>query len=176
MADKDNKKDEKKSVIDLSKTESDVGPDENILLSEEELLGTAPKDESKKSSKTLPKGSSKFHIPSVVQKKYPKLIKLILETESMDDEEREYWFQILPIMTNDQVDKFRDILISEKEQLAKLDAEYEEELKKINEKHLSEWQEFEAKQKREEIEKAEKKEEMEEKDIEEELLKKLQEL
>lgn len=173
MANKDNRKEEKKPVIDLSGGKNE----ENILLSEEELLGEVKKDEGGGSSgKPLPKGTAKFHIPAVVREKYPELIKLILETESMDDEEREYWFQILPIMTDDQIKKFREILVSEKEQLSKLDAEYEEELKKINEKHLSEWEAFEAKQKREEIEEAEKEEEMEEKDIEKELLKKLEEL
>ena len=94
----------------------------------------------------------------------------------MDDEEREYWFQILPIMTEDQIQKFRDILISEKEQLAKLDAEYEEELSKINDKHLQEWQAFESKQQRIELGKKEEAAEAQEAASEEELLKKLENL
>lgn len=160
--------------------------DDDILMHADELLGTSSKDEEKNEKKeersstslkkSLLQASSKFHIPAVVREKYPKLIILILQTESMDDKEREYWFQILPIMTPEQVSKFRKILINEKEQLAKLDAEYEESLKKINDKHLSEWKAFEAKQKLEEIEKAEKKAQSKEKNLEEELLDKLQNL
>lgn len=149
-------------------------------LSEEELLGIGKKKTPKPppSQKTKKKAvaATKFHIPLIVKEKYPSLIPLILETESMDDEEREYWFQILPIMTNDQVVKFKQILISEKKQLAKLDAEYEEELEKINQNHIVEWQEFESKQKQEEIEAAEEVAEEEEIALEEDLLKKLQEL
>lgn len=196
MAGKNNKKkkeekEEKAPVIDLSEAqdiEKGAASDEDIMLTEEELLGITPtggggegaaaakpaKAGIPTTKKPLP--ASKFHIPNIVKQKYPDLIPLILETESMDDEEREYWFQILPIMTNEQVGKFREILISEKEQLAKLDDEYEKELNKINEKHLLEWQEFETKQKREELEKKEKVEEKEEVGVEEELLKKLEEL
>jgi hypothetical protein len=94
----------------------------------------------------------------------------------MDDEEREYWFQILPIMTDDQVEKLREILINEKQQLAKLDAEYETELEKINEKHLNEWEAFEYEQEREELQKKEKKHEAGEASLEEDLLNKLDEL
>lgn len=157
---------------------------DDILLQAEELLGSPAKsskdDKSKQATpdenESLPKEALKFHIPSVVRKKYKKLIPLILQTESMDDKEREYWFQILPIMTSDQVARFTKILINEKKELAKLDAEYEESLKKINKKHLSEWKSFESKQKLEEIEKAEQKEQEKEKSLEQELLDKLQNL
>ena len=48
---------------------------------------------------------SKFDIPETVKQQYPDLIPLILQTESMTDDERQYWFQILPIMTDEQVKK-----------------------------------------------------------------------
>lgn len=91
-----------------------------------------------------------FVIPDEVTKKFPDLVKLIRETESMTDAERNYWFQILPIMTEEQVGKLRVILMKEKEQLAKLDNEYEKELKRINDKHILEWKEFQTKKAREE--------------------------
>lgn len=94
----------------------------------------------------------------------------------MDDDEREYWFQILPIMTDEQVENFKKILISEKDQLAKLDAEYEKEIKRINKKHVVEWEAFESLQKTEEIKAAEEKAEIAESSLEEDLLMKLQEL
>lgn len=178
------------NIIDLSGGESTE--EDDILLSEAELLGTtagtsnaggsAAANTSAATTGTTggpvknQAATSKFHIPAAVNEKYPELIPLILETESMDDEEREYWFQILPIMTPEQVEKFRDILISEKEQLAKLDAEYEAELEKINDKHVSEWQDFETKQERAQRMEAESAYEEEESSVEEDLLNKLQNL
>lgn len=117
----------------------------------------------------------KHNVPSLVQEKFPDLIELIKGTESMDDDERDYWLQILPIMTEDQISKFRDILVTEKQQLQKLDQEYEDELTRLNEKHMIEWKEFESKEQKAELESKEKKAEEEEKVNEEALLKRLQE-
>ncbi|MEK9132183.1 MAG: hypothetical protein AAB606_00530 [Patescibacteria group bacterium] len=118
----------------------------------------------------------KFDIPEAVRQQYPELIPMILQTESMNDDERQYWFQILPIMTEEQVGKLREILNNEKQQLSKLDNEYENELKKINDKHVSEWKEFEAKEKRKKIQAAESQTKKTESATEEDLLKKLQNL
>jgi hypothetical protein len=74
----------------------------------------------------------KYIIPALVREKFPDLVKLIYETESMNNEEREYWMQIMPIMTEEQIVKFREILVNEKNQLAKLDNEYEQEVGRIN--------------------------------------------
>lgn len=118
----------------------------------------------------------KFKIPDAALQKYPELIALIKETESMTDAERTYWFQILPIMTEEQVNKLRGILTKEKDQLAKLDKEYESELKRINDKHLLEWKEFETRKAREERKKAESQNEVEEKKAEEDVLAQLNNL
>lgn len=115
----------------------------------------------------------KYAIPSIVQEKFPDLIQLIKQTESMNDEERDYWFQILPIMTEEQIKKFRDILVNEKAQLTNLDQEYEQELTKLNEKHMIEWKEFETKEKRKTLTTAESASKETEKSEEEELLKRL---
>lgn len=120
--------------------------------------------------------AQKFEIPETVRKQYPDLIPLILATESMNDEERQYWFQILPIMTDDQVSKLKEILLNEKQQLASLDKEYEQELKRINSKHVSEWKAYEAKEKREKLKKVEGESKQAEQQEGEDLLKKLQEL
>lgn len=116
----------------------------------------------------------KFDIPDTVKQQYPDLIPLILQTESMNDDERQYWFQILPIMTDEQIGKLREILMNEKNQLASLDKEYEQELKRINDKHVSEWKEFEAKEKRQKLQTAESVAQKTEQQQEEDLLKKLQ--
>lgn len=118
----------------------------------------------------------KHNIPSLVQEKFPDLIELIKGTESMDDDERDYWLQILPIMTEEQISKFRDILVTEKQQLEKLDTEYENELARLNEKHMIEWKEFESKEQKAELESKEKQHEEEEKASEAELLKRLQDI
>jgi len=115
----------------------------------------------------------KYAIPKAVQDKYPELVELIKKTESMDDEEREYWFQILPVMTEEQVEKFKSILDTEKQQLSSLDKEYEDELNRLNEKHLLEWKEFENKEKSKAIKDAEAADQATQAQMEEDLLAKL---
>lgn len=118
----------------------------------------------------------KYAVPAIVKEKFPDLVQLINQTESMNAEERDYWFQILPIMSEQQIAKFRQILVNEKEQLAKLDKEYDEEISRLNNKHMLEWKEFESKEKRAALTAAEKKEEVTEKVEEAELLKRLSSL
>lgn len=119
---------------------------------------------------------NKFEIPETVKNQYPDLIPLIIKTESMNDDERQYWFQIIPIMNEEQIVKLREILQNEKKQLETLDNEYQQELGRINTKHASQWKAFEAKEKREKIQAAEGAAQQSEKAKEEELLKKLQDL
>lgn len=114
-----------------------------------------------------------YNIPSIVLEKYPDLVALIKQTKSMSDDERKYWFQVLPIMTPEQVNKLQNILVTEKTQLADLDKQYEQEIVKLNEKHLLEWKEFEAREKRRKLKTAESKHAEEDKKVEEDLLKKL---
>ena len=68
--------------------------------------------------------NTKLNIPESVKNKYPKLVDLILETKSMDDDERQYWFNILPIMKTEQVEKLRNILTTEKNKIAQIDSQY----------------------------------------------------
>lgn len=63
-------------------------------------------------------------IPDEVKAQFPDLIVLIEGSQSMNDEERQYWINILPIMTPEQVENLRDILESEKRQLAEIDKKY----------------------------------------------------
>lgn len=86
-----------------------------------------------------------FNLSDEIQAKYPELIKLILATESMDDDERQYWFDIMPSMTESQIDRLFDILETERKKLEELELKYQKEIKALNEKHLIEWQEFQLK-------------------------------
>ena len=104
-----------------------------------------------------------FYIADEVQSKYPELIKLILNTESMDDDERQYWFDIMPSMTDSQIDRLYDILETEKKKLEELEVKYQKEIKSLNEKHLIEWQEFQMKKSKEKMAEAKKNEKADEK-------------
>jgi len=92
-----------------------------------------------------------FIIDEESQAKYPELITMILATESMDDDERQYWFDIMPSMTDSQIDRLFSILDTEKKKLEELEVKYQEEIKDLNEKHLIEWQDFQMKDSKKKI-------------------------
>ncbi len=96
-----------------------------------------------------------FTISDEMLAKYDELIKMVLATESMDDDERQYWFDIMPSMTESQVDRLYNILDTERKKLQELEIKYQEEIKDLNEKHLIEWQEFQMKDSKKKIAKAE---------------------
>ncbi len=97
-----------------------------------------------------------FYISDEMQAEYPELIKLVLATESMDDEERQYWFDIMPSMNDSQIDRLFNILETERRKLEELEMKYQEEIKSLNEKHLIEWQEFQSRDAKKKIAQAEK--------------------
>lgn len=70
-------------------------------------------------------------IPAEVQAAFGELIGLIKASESMNDEERQYWINILPIMTPEQIGNLRDILESEKSQLQAIDEKYAKEVERL---------------------------------------------
>lgn len=115
-----------------------------------------------------------YIVPMLIRDNFPDLIKLIVETESMDMEEREYWLQIMPIMSEDQIVKFRNILVNEKEQLNKLDTEYESEMSRIKSKNRTTLDEGKLKERISQIKEAEKVSDVAEISQEEDLLKQLE--
>jgi vacuolar-type H+-ATPase subunit I/STV1 len=88
-----------------------------------------------------------FYVTQSIVSKNKELIKMILLTESMDDDERQYWFDIMPSMTKKQIDRIYNILDTERKKLEALEIKYQKEIKALNEKHLIEWQEFQVKSK-----------------------------
>jgi hypothetical protein len=94
----------------------------------------------------IQKGEVTFQITDELQARYPELITLIIATESMDNDERQYWFDIMPSMTDAQVDRLFDILETERKKLSELEVKYQKEIKTLNEKHLIEWQEMQVKE------------------------------
>jgi hypothetical protein len=82
----------------------------------------------------------------------------------MDDDEKQYWFDIMPSMTDSQIDRLFNILDTEKKKLQALDEKYQKEIKSLNEKHLIEWQEFQMKDSKQKIKAAQSKEKEEDAD------------
>lgn len=97
----------------------------------------------------------RFEIPKVVIEKHKELVELVLVTQSMNDEERQYWFHILPIMSEAQVERLREILVTEQKKLAQLNQSYNARVLEINQKYLIKWKDQETKQKREDLKQAE---------------------
>jgi len=58
---------------------------------------------------------------------YPELIQMLFDSEAVGFEEKKYWLQLLPLMSEDHVQKLRNILQSERAQAR----ETEEEVDKI---------------------------------------------
>jgi len=79
---------------------------------------------------------SKIPVSAELRERFPELVELIFASSSMDDDERRYWFSVLPIMTEPQVAELYDILITEKRKLAAIDLKYSSKLslKKLDKK------------------------------------------
>lgn len=73
-------------------------------------------------------GAQPIIVPADVRAKFAELVELILASESMNDDERRYWIDILPVMSQEQLSKLRDILVRERDQLAAIDAKYSKDM------------------------------------------------
>lgn len=113
-----------------------------------------------------------FKVTNFIQEKYPELVELVINTQSMDNEEKQYWFDILPSMNNEQIDRLFEILETERKKLEELEKKYEREIKELNEKSLIDWQN----QKTQETQKMIKKQEKEDEESEEDVSKLLNDL
>ncbi|ABL66140.1 NB-ARC domain-containing protein [Chlorobium phaeobacteroides] len=80
-----------------------------------------------------------FEVIDSVAVKHMDLIELILKTESMDDNERQYWLDVLPYMTKAQVDRLYHILEKERTALFDLEKKYQDALKAINNKYMGKY-------------------------------------
>lgn len=113
-------------------------------------------------------------IPPDIEKKFAPIIELIKGSESMNNEERQYWVNILPIMTPEQLKNLEDILVNEKKQLAAIDEKYSKEVAGIGDEKAVAQMETEIKRKREERSKMEQKLAQEEERSEESILQQIQ--
>ena len=65
-----------------------------------------------------------FEVPEKFLNQYPELVAMILRSESMNDSERQYWFNLTEVMNTEQVEKLRGILTRERQKLAEIEAKY----------------------------------------------------
>lgn len=87
---------------------------------------------------TLREKAGQFTIPVEFIEKMPELIILVLNSRSMDKaEEKQSWFNLLPLMNDDQIAKLNDILTREKTKLAEIEKKYEEKKLEIKKKYLT---------------------------------------
>ncbi len=106
-------------------------------------------------------------VPENVMKDFGDLIKLIKRSKSMDLNERQYWVDVLPIMSEDQIENLRNILNNEKKELDEAESDYAGEMKKNVKEAVSHFDEaayITKKQARVEAEKMAEKEEKKEED------------
>lgn len=75
--------------------------------------------------------STPIVVPADVQEKFGPIVQLILASESMNDDERRYWIDILPAMSPEQIEKLQEILQREKQQLAAIDAKYAQDMQDV---------------------------------------------
>ena len=65
-----------------------------------------------------------FSIPEKLLANDKELVKFIMESESMDNKERQYWFNLVEAMDKDKIEKLRDILVRERKKMAEIDKKY----------------------------------------------------
>ncbi len=114
--------------------------------------------------------SSGLNIPKEVEEKFPQYVKLIKVSQSMNDEERQYWIDVLPIMTEDQLENLQSILDNEQKQLKEVESEYEEGVQEEVKHFNLEFDELKYKEKKRMRREAEKQHEIEEQEHEEAIL------
>jgi len=82
-----------------------------------------------------------FDIPEEFLEIDAELIILILQSKALEtDEDKQNWFNLLPLMTEEQIYKFKDILIKERTKLNEIEKKYAEKRKQIRQKYLLRWQ------------------------------------
>jgi len=64
-----------------------------------------------------------YKIDRKIQNKYPELIQLMLNTESMNENDRQLWFNQLPSMSQGRIDDLYHILADEKKKLEPINKE-----------------------------------------------------
>ncbi len=115
-------------------------------------------------------------IPPEVQEKFAVQLEMIKASESMNNEERQYWINILPIMSAEQLKNLEDILTNEHQQLAAIDAKYSKESAVVGSQAIIDTMEQKLRSKKTKREQVEQEETKEEETKEADLLAQIQSL
>ncbi len=118
--------------------------------------------------------TSSLKITDDVRSKFPKLIARIEKSQSMNDEERQYWIDVLPIMSEGQIDNLKSILENEKNEIEAAEKEYEDTMQEETGNAMARFDEIKYMEKKRARQEAEKQHELEENEHEENLLKELE--
>lgn len=80
--------------------------------------------------------ASKFTIPDNFLESEPDLVVLVLKSRSLaKNEEKQSWFNLVPMMNQEQIEKLRDILTRERDKIAEIEAKYEQKKAEIQDKY-----------------------------------------
>lgn len=97
-----------------------------------------------------------YTIPDQFIEKKSDLIVLVLQSRSIwSTEEKQNWFNLLPLMNDEQIAKLEDILTREKAKLDEIEKKYEEKKIEIKKKYLLKWQQMGYVKKMEDIKQSE---------------------
>lgn len=100
--------------------------------------------------------AAQYTIPDQFIEKKPGLVTMLLQSRSVEKpEEKQSWFNLLPLMNDEQIAKLEDILTREKQKLEEIEKKYEEKKVEIKKKYLMKWQEMGYVKKVEDIKKQE---------------------
>lgn len=91
--------------------------------------------------KTTAVTATTLTIPEEVAKQFPEFVELIKGSQSMDNEERQYWADVLPIMSGDQLNNLKSILTNEKKQIEETNKAYSKDMGQLVDKTKSEFDE-----------------------------------
>ena len=77
-----------------------------------------------------------LNIPDNFLDAEPDLTVLILRSRSLaKNEEKQNWFNLIPMMNQEQIEKLRDILTRERDKIAEIEAKYEQKKQEIRAKY-----------------------------------------
>ena len=77
-----------------------------------------------------------LNIPDSFLDAEPDLTVLILKSRSLaKNEEKQNWFNLIPMMNQEQIEKLRDILTRERDKIAEIEAKYEQKKQEIRAKY-----------------------------------------
>ncbi|MCF7906230.1 hypothetical protein K9L63_03540 [Candidatus Gracilibacteria bacterium] len=65
-----------------------------------------------------------FKIPQALLDNDTELVELVMLSGSMNDGEKQYWFNLTEVMNPEQIQKLRDILLREKRRISEIDLKY----------------------------------------------------